>query len=71
MKRKAIFLATLMACGMAAEAQQKQSGAYANGSHNTVLARKAIDTANLRIKYAWGRRSQLEYPIFINNLKKH
>ena len=53
MKRKAIFLATLMACGMAAESQQKQSGAYANGSHNTVLARKAIDTANLRIKYAW------------------
>lgn len=55
MKRKTIFLvAALMACGMTAEAQQKQSGAYANGSHNTVLARKAIDTANLRIKYAWG-----------------
>ena len=49
MKRKAIFLATLMACGMAAEAQQKQSGAYANGSHNTVLGRNVIDTANLRI----------------------
>ena len=55
MKRKTIFLvAALMACGMTAEAQQKQSGAYANGSHNTVLARKAIDTANLRIRYALG-----------------
>jgi len=55
MKRKTIFLvAALMACGMTAEAQQKQSGARANGSHIIVLGRKVIDTANLRIKYAWG-----------------
>lgn len=45
------FLAVV--CG-GASAQWKQSGARANGSHSTVVARKAIDTANLRIKYAWG-----------------
>ena len=36
-----------------AKAQQKQSGATAPGRHNTVVARKVIDKANLRIKYAW------------------
>ena len=46
-----LFLAVI--CG-GASAQWKQSGARANGSHSTVVARKAIDTANLRIKYAWG-----------------
>lgn len=35
-------------------AQWKQSDAYASGMHNTVVRRKAIDTASLRIKYAWG-----------------
>ena len=35
-------------------AQWKQSDADASGMHNTVVRRKAIDTANLRIKYAWG-----------------
>ena len=38
-----------------AGAQQKQSGAMLPmNKHNTVLARKAIDTADLRILYAWG-----------------
>lgn len=46
-----LFLAVI--CG-GTSAQWKQSGARANGSHSTVVARKAIDTANLRIKYAWG-----------------
>lgn len=35
-------------------AQWKQSDANASGMHNTVVRRKAIDTASLRIKYAWG-----------------
>ena len=35
-------------------AQWKQSDAYASGMHNTVVRRKAIDMASLRIKYAWG-----------------
>ena len=48
-----IILALAVVCG-GARAQQKQSGARANGSHFTVLGRKVIDTANLRIKYAWG-----------------
>jgi len=47
------FIALATVCG-GASAQWKQSGARANGSHNTVLGRKIIDTANLRIKYAWG-----------------
>jgi len=48
-----IFIAITALCGEAS-AQWKQSGARANGSHITVLGRKVIDTANLRIKYAWG-----------------
>lgn len=48
-----IIFALAAVCG-GANAQWKQSGAYANGSHNTVLTRKVIDTADLRIKYAWG-----------------
>lgn len=48
-----IILALAAVCG-GANAQQKQSGARANGSHIIVLGRKVIDTANLRIKYAWG-----------------
>lgn len=41
-------------CGRAL-AQYKQSGAMLPmNKHNTVLARKAIDTADLRILYAWG-----------------
>ncbi len=47
------FFFLTVVCG-GASAQWKQNGARANGSHNTVVARKAIDTANLRIKYAWG-----------------
>ena len=48
-----IILALAAICG-GANAQRKQSGARANGSHIIVLGRKVIDTANLRIKYAWG-----------------
>lgn len=48
-----IILAFAAVCG-GANAQRKQSGARANGSHIIVLGRKVIDTANLRIKYAWG-----------------
>ena len=48
-----IILALAAVCG-GANAQRKQSGARANGSHIIVLGRKVIDTANLRIKYAWG-----------------
>ena len=48
-----IILALAAVCG-GANAQRKQSGARANGSHIMVLGRKVIDTANLRIKYAWG-----------------
>jgi GLPGLI family protein len=48
-----IILALAAVCG-GAKAQRKQSGARANGSHIIVLGRKVIDTANLRIKYAWG-----------------
>ncbi len=48
-----IILALAAVCGEVS-AQQKQSGARANGSHIIVLGRKVIDTANLRIKYAWG-----------------
>ena len=53
-KRFFIVCITFAAVCGEANAQWKQSGARANGSHNTVVARKAIDTANLRIKYAWG-----------------
>ena len=48
-----IIFALAAVCG-GANAQRKQSGARANGSHIIVLGRKVIDTANLRIKYAWG-----------------
>lgn len=52
-RRIIIILALAAVCG-GANAQRKQSGARANGSHIIVLGRKVIDTANLRIKYAWG-----------------
>ena len=48
-----IIIALTAVCSWAS-AQRKQSGARANGSHIIVLGRKVIDTANLRIKYAWG-----------------
>ena len=49
-----IIIALAAACG-GALAQYKQSGAMLPmNKHNTVLARKAIDTADLRILYAWG-----------------
>lgn len=48
-----ILMMALTALCCTAKAQQKQSGASAPGRHNTVLARKVIDKANLRIKYAW------------------
>ncbi len=52
-RRIIIILALAAVCG-GTKAQRKQSGARANGSHIIVLGRKVIDTANLRIKYAWG-----------------
>ena len=55
MNKRLVIIIIILAfvCG-GANAQQKQSGARANGSHIIVLGRKVIDTANLRIKYAWG-----------------
>ncbi|MBR1788052.1 MAG: GLPGLI family protein [Bacteroidaceae bacterium] len=47
-----LMLAFLAVCGEAS-AQWKQSGAIAPWNHNTVVRRKAIDTANMRILYAW------------------
>ena len=49
-----IFTFIFVSVCISTNAQWKQSDAYANGMHNTVVRRKAIDTANLRIKYAWG-----------------
>jgi GLPGLI family protein len=50
---KIIILLALVALSCKASAQNKQSGATAPGRHNTVVRRKQIDTANLRILYAW------------------
>ena len=50
---KIIILLALAAMSCGASAQNKQSGATAPGRHNTVVRRKQIDTANLRILYAW------------------
>ena len=52
-KRMTIVFVLATLC-VAMNGQQKQSGAKASGSHNTVVRRKAIDTANMRILYAWG-----------------
>lgn len=53
-KRLVIIIIILAFVCSGVSAQRKQSGARANGSHIIVLGRKVIDTANLRIKYAWG-----------------
>ena len=53
-KKNFILTFILLSVCISTNAQWKQSDAYANGMHNTVVRRKAIDTANLRIKYAWG-----------------
>ena len=53
-KKSIIFTLAFASVCVGADAQWKQSDAYANGMHNTVVRRKAIDTANLRFKYAWG-----------------
>ena len=53
MNRRIITLILALAVCGGASAQQKQSGASAPGRHNTVTRRKVIDTANLRILYAW------------------
>jgi len=52
-KRMTIVFVLATLC-VAMNGQQKQSGAKASGSHSTVVRRKAIDTANMRILYAWG-----------------
>ena len=49
-----IFTFIFVTVCISTNAQWKQSDAYASGMHNTVVRRKAIDTASLRIKYAWG-----------------
>ena len=49
-----IFTFIFVSVCISTNAQWKQSDADASGMHNTVVRRKAIDTANLRIKYAWG-----------------
>lgn len=54
MKKNIILFIVLAAVCCGASAQQKQSGARPNASHGTVCQRKVIDTADLRIKYAWG-----------------
>lgn len=53
-KKNIIFTFIFATVCISTNAQWKQSDAYASGMHNTVVRRKAIDTANLRIKYAWG-----------------
>lgn len=53
-KKNFIFTFIFVTVCISTNAQWKQSDAYASGMHNTVVRRKAIDTANLRIKYAWG-----------------
>lgn len=49
-----IFTFIFVSVCISTNAQWKQSDADASGMHNTVVRRKAIDSANLRIKYAWG-----------------
>lgn len=53
-KKNFIFTFIFVTVCISTNAQWKQSDAYASGMHNTVVRRKAIDTACLRIKYAWG-----------------
>ena len=53
-KKNFIFTFIFVTVCISTNAQWKQSDAYASGMHNTVVRRKAIDTASLRIKYAWG-----------------
>ena len=53
-KKNFIFTFIFVTVCICTNAQWKQSDAYASGMHNTVVRRKAIDTASLRIKYAWG-----------------
>ena len=53
-KKNFIFTFIFVSVCISTNAQWKQSDADASGMHNTVVRRKAIDTANLRIKYAWG-----------------
>ena len=53
-KKNFIFTFIFVTVCISTNAQWKQSDADASGMHNTVVRRKAIDTASLRIKYAWG-----------------
>lgn len=53
-KKNFIFTFIFVTVCISTNAQWKQSDAFASGMHNTVVRRKAIDTASLRIKYAWG-----------------
>ena len=53
-KKNFIFTFIFVTVCISTNAQWKQSDAYASGMHNNVVRRKAIDTASLRIKYAWG-----------------
>lgn len=58
-KKNFIFTFIFVTVCISTNAQWKQSDAYASGMHNTVVRRKAIDTASLRIKYAWGLPTSL------------
>lgn len=53
-KKNFILTFIFLSVCVSTNAQWKQSDADASGMHNTVVRRKAIDTASLRIKYAWG-----------------
>ena len=53
-KKNFILSFIFLSVCVSTNAQWKQSDADASGMHNTVVRRKAIDTASLRIKYAWG-----------------
>ena len=53
-KKNFILNIIFLSVCVSTNAQWKQSDADASGMHNTVVRRKAIDTASLRIKYAWG-----------------
>ena len=54
MKKRILIVMALAVIFSRASAQQKQSGARVDARNSIVCKRKVIDTAELRIKYAWG-----------------
>lgn len=65
-KKNFIFTFIFVTVCISTNAQWKQSDAYASGMHNTVVRRKAIDTASLRIKYAWGATDITQYSTYLD-----